>query len=85
MPAIASSNWRRGCPRRIAPRRSTATTSRTSTLAPYAKLDFLANYKFNDSLALFGRVENVTDARYEEVYDFGTAGRSYYAGITYSW
>ena len=46
------------------------------TLAPYAKLDLLANYKFNDNLADFGRVENVTDARYEEVYDYGTAGRS---------
>ena len=55
------------------------------TLAPYAKLDVLANYKLNDSFALFGRVENVTDARYEEVYDYGTAGRSYYAGVTYSW
>jgi vitamin B12 transporter len=60
-------------------------TTSTVTLAPYAKLDFLANYKFNDSFALFGRVENVTDARYEEVYNYGTAGRSYYAGMTYSW
>jgi vitamin B12 transporter len=55
------------------------------TLAPYAKLDVLANYKFDDNLALFGRIENLTDARYEEVYNFGTAGRSYYAGISYSW
>ena len=55
------------------------------TLAPYAKLDFLANYKFNDNFAMFGRVENVTDAHYEEVYNYGTAGRSYYAGITYNW
>ncbi len=54
-------------------------------LAPYAKLDLLANYKFNDNFAMFGRVENVTNARYEEVYDYGTAGRSYYAGISYSW
>ncbi|MGD0640890.1 MAG: TonB-dependent receptor [Roseiarcus sp.] len=60
-------------------------TTPSVTLAPYAKLDFLANYKFNDSFAMFGRVENVTDARYEEVYDYGTAGRSYYAGISYSW
>jgi vitamin B12 transporter len=54
-------------------------------LAPYAKLDLLANYKFNDNFAMFGRVENVTDARYQEVYDYGTAGRSYYAGVSYSW
>lgn len=55
------------------------------TLAPYAKLDALANYKFDDSLAIFGRIENLTDARYEEVYNYGVAGRSYYAGISYSW
>jgi vitamin B12 transporter len=55
------------------------------TLAPYAKLDVLANYKFDDNLAMFGRIENLTDARYEEVYDYGVAGRSYYAGISYSW
>jgi vitamin B12 transporter len=55
------------------------------TLAPYAKLDLLANYKLNDNFVLFGRVENVTDARYQEVYDYGTAGRSYYAGVSYSW
>ena len=44
------------------------------TLAAYAKLDILANYKVNDNLAMFGRIENLTDARYEEVYNFGTAG-----------
>jgi len=56
-----------------------------ATLSPYAKLDLLASYKFNDNFAMFGRIENVTDARYEEVYDYGTAGRSYYAGMSYSW
>jgi vitamin B12 transporter len=60
-------------------------TTPSVTLAPYAKLDFLANYKFNDNFAMFGRVENVTDARYQEVYNYGTAGRSYYAGVSYSW
>jgi vitamin B12 transporter len=60
-------------------------TTSNVTLAPYAKLDVLANYKFNDNFTMFGRVENVTDARYEEVYNYGTAGRSYYAGITYTW
>ena len=54
-------------------------------LASYAKLDVLANYKVNDNLSMFGRIENLTDTRYEEVYNYGTAGRSYYAGISYSW
>jgi vitamin B12 transporter len=34
---------------------------------------------------MLGRIENLTDTRYEEVYNYGTAGRSYYAGISYSW
>jgi vitamin B12 transporter len=55
------------------------------TLAPYAKLDVLANYKVDDNLAVFGRIENLTNARYEEEYNYGVAGRSYYAGISYSW
>jgi vitamin B12 transporter len=65
---------------------STATSSSQNvTLAGYAKLDVLANYKINDNLTMFGRIENLTDARYEEVYNYGTAGRSYYAGLSYSW
>jgi len=59
--------------------------SENVNLSGYAKLDFLANYKVNDNLAMFGRIENLTDARYEEVYNYGVAGRSYYAGISYSW
>jgi vitamin B12 transporter len=57
----------------------------TVILAPYAKLDLFANYKINDNLAIFGRIQNVTDARYEEVYNYGVAARSYYAGIKYDW
>jgi vitamin B12 transporter len=59
--------------------------SQNVNLSSYAKLDVLANYKFNDNFSAFGRIENLTDARYEEVYNYGTAGRSYYAGISYSW
>ncbi len=59
--------------------------SQNVNLSSYAKLDVLANYKINENFAMFGRIENLTDARYEEVYNFGTAGRSYYAGISYSW
>jgi vitamin B12 transporter len=55
------------------------------TLAPYATLELLANYKYNDNFTVFGRMENVTDAKYQEVYQYGTAGRSYYAGVSYSW
>ena len=54
-------------------------------LAPYAKLDVFANYKLNDSISLFGRIENLTNARYSEVFNYGVAGRSYYAGLKATW
>ncbi|THD48322.1 MAG: TonB-dependent receptor, partial [Bradyrhizobium sp.] len=63
----------------------TTFTSQNVNLGSYAKLDVLANYKVNDNLSMFARIENLTDTRYEEVYNYGTAGRSYYAGISYSW
>ena len=55
------------------------------TLKSYGKLDMRANYKVDDHLSVFARLENINDARYEEVYNFGTAGRSVYAGLKYVW
>ena len=55
------------------------------SLAAYAKLDAYARYRFNDNLTAFGRIENLTDARYEEAFDYGTAGRAFYAGLSYTW
>lgn len=57
----------------------------TVTLAGYARLDLLANYKFNDQYVAYARLENVTNARYETVYNYGTPGISLYAGLTHTW
>ena len=57
----------------------------TVELAPYAKLDLFANYKVDDNVTIFGRVENLTDARYEEAYNYGVAGRSFYGGVKVTW
>ncbi len=54
-------------------------------LAPYARLDVYADYRINDTFSLYARAENLTDARYQEVYDYGTAGRSFYAGLRANW
>jgi vitamin B12 transporter len=54
-------------------------------LGGYAKLDLLANYKVNDNLNVFARGENLTNAAYQETFGFGVAGRSYYAGLNYTW
>jgi len=54
-------------------------------LAPYARLDLFASYEVSEGVSLFLRGENLTDARYEEVKNYGTAGRSLYAGLKASW
>ncbi|WP_243374877.1 TonB-dependent receptor plug domain-containing protein [Microvirga solisilvae] len=54
-------------------------------LAPYARFDVYADYKLNDTFSIYARAENLTDADYQEVYDYGTAGRSFYAGLRATW
>ena len=52
------------------------------TLAGYARLDCIVNYKINDTFGVFLRGENLTDTKYELTYDYGTPGVSVYAGVT---
>jgi vitamin B12 transporter len=54
-------------------------------LAPYARLDMYADYKIDETFSVFARAENLTDARYQEVRDFATAGRSFYGGVRATW
>jgi vitamin B12 transporter len=54
-------------------------------MSGYARLDLLADYKFNQQVSLFARGENLTNTRYEEARDYGTAGRSVYAGVKITW
>lgn len=50
-------------------------------LDSYTKADLAAACNITNIITLFGRVENLTDEEYEEVKGYGTAGRSYYAGL----
>lgn len=52
-------------------------------LESYTIVDFSVNYKLLSSMRLFGRVENLFDADYEEVIFYGTLGRSFYAGLVF--
>jgi vitamin B12 transporter len=54
-------------------------------LAPYAILYIYADYRNNDRVSVFARGENLTNAHYQEVLDFGTAGRSIYGGLRATW
>ena len=51
----------------------------------YAKLDGRISYQATENLVLFARLENITNARYQEIRDYGTAGRSLFAGARISW
>jgi vitamin B12 transporter len=53
----------------------------TILLKSYTLLDLRAAYPINDTLELYGRIENLTDQHYETVYQYGTLGRAVYAGV----
>jgi vitamin B12 transporter len=57
----------------------------TDKLSPYARLDLYMDYKLDDNFTLYLRGENLTDTRYEEVRNFGTAGVSFYGGVRATW
>ncbi|MCB8822283.1 TonB-dependent receptor plug domain-containing protein [Microvirga rosea] len=54
-------------------------------LASYARFDIYADYKINETFSMYARAENLTNARYQDVYNYGTAGRSFYAGLRATW
>ncbi len=60
-------------------------TNQTQKLKAYARLDVLADYRINETFTAFVRAENLTDSRYQEVRDYGTAGRSFYGGVRATW
>jgi vitamin B12 transporter len=50
------------------------------TVDGYEVLDFSATFDVNDTLQIFGRVQNAADETYQEVRGFNSAERSLYAG-----
>jgi vitamin B12 transporter len=52
-------------------------------LDDYEVLDLSAAYSLNETLELYGRIENATDADYQEVNGYNTAGRSLYGGVRF--
>jgi vitamin B12 transporter len=57
----------------------------TQRLSPYARFDLHASYQINRSWNAYARFENLTNVRYEEVFNYGTAGRSVYGGLKATW
>ena len=54
---------------------------RMITLDSYVKADVTASYKVTDRVELFGRVENVLDQDYQNVFGFSNPGIGAYAGV----
>ena len=54
-------------------------------LASYALLDLYSKYALTKNVDVFAKIDNVTNAHYQDVYNFGTAGRAYYGGVKVSW
>jgi vitamin B12 transporter len=57
----------------------------TDRLAPYARFDVAATYQVNETWKASLRVENISNAKYQDVFNFGTTGRAVYAGLTATW
>jgi vitamin B12 transporter len=57
-----------------------ATPQTRSTLAAYTLVNLSASVEVTDAVTVFGRIENLLDEDYEEVFSFRTQGRSAYAG-----
>ena len=54
-------------------------------LPRYARLDVYGEYKIDQTWRVFGRVENITGTRYQEILNYGTTGRAAYAGLSATW
>lgn len=57
----------------------------TLPIPRYGRLDIYSEYRLDQTWKVFGRIENVTDARYQEVLNYGTTGRAAYAGLSATW
>lgn len=53
----------------------------TTPTPGYVLVDLRASMPVTDNIELYGRIENLFDEEYETIFQFGTAGRSAFAGI----
>jgi vitamin B12 transporter len=53
-------------------------------LPGYARLDLSAKYVLTSSTELFGRIDNLTNAQYQDPAGFNAPGISAYVGVRWS-
>jgi vitamin B12 transporter len=56
-------------------------TNPDGKVAAWTRLDLTARFAVSDALEVYGRIENATDANYQDVYGYGTPGASAFIGV----
>ena len=51
------------------------------SLTPYTLVNLSGSYKLTERVEAFGRIENLTNRHYQEVWTYGAAGRAGYLGL----
>lgn len=59
-------------------------SSNTQKMGNYTLVNLAGSYDITKNLQLFGRIDNLFDREYEEVYGYGTPGISAYGGVKVS-
>ena len=63
-----------------------SSSNELNPLDPYVRVDLYTEYKLDKNWTVFGRGENILNARYQEVLNFGTTARpAAYAGLNAKW
>lgn len=62
-----------------------STPGELDRLSPYTRIDIRADYQLDKHWNVYLRGENITNRRYEEVFNFGVTGAAVYAGIKGKW
>ncbi|MBW2631078.1 MAG: TonB-dependent receptor [Deltaproteobacteria bacterium] len=57
------------------------TTDNSEEMLDYTLLNLAVSYDVNDWVKIFGRVENLTDKKYQSIYEYGEPGIGFYGGI----
>ena len=50
-------------------------------MSSYSLVNFVVSYQYNNRVKVLGRIENLLDQDYEDVFGFNTPGRSSYLGF----
>src|SRR5690606_15372906 len=47
----------------------------------FTTIDFFTNYEVKPGVTVYGRADNLLDKEYQEVFSYGTLGRTFYLGV----